>query len=944
MIKQRRKVVGFGLVFMLFLSAIIAIFLVNPQTAFAESPNRQDESAFSKSSIDFDINGNKSNIADYESYSANIPIYATGNAISFTVSHGEGYTFAFNCGTTDTYYFKLGSTTIIEYDVEMYYMDNDQKSIVDFQDLGMLEQIGNNTTFVCQYSSYFTAGKTYYIYMESYSGDVDISAQLVIPTIIKDVTIGSEYIIRDGKTVSGLNAIMDTSNIISITYNDNATIKVTDMKMSDSENPNEIGSILNGCFKVGFNKNAENKNICIVLEDDKGIKTISMSVKYPYYATATINDDYVYELFVTDSYGNALSSNGYEKMVVKYLENSLSLTTKTYDMLRLPIFETTTITADAYFATDNYSYSVPVPGVSYNVYSYTLSPNLSIHGDKTRIVIEANVSNTSSNMLISIPDGVKAVFINGNQGRTFTNLTIEYNGTSVGYLYTNNLNISGANTNRSYAIYSYRNDLTWEIINTNNISASVIDYVVRSSSSTNGFTFIGNGILRVTGNAGANGNNSAGSRGTHAVYSGKIGFAQKFSGNIYFTGGKGCEGSLGTGNGGAGQNGGAGGNALQCNSLSYAGTGKVYLQGGNGGNGGNGANGYSGTDANNTGIYYSLLEKSTPISGTVQPLLIQNTVNKPASPGGHGGNGGNGGDAGLSININVSLNGITIYSVNKGNGGDGGHGGSGGDGSEAKSEPTVPITYYPAQLPKEGGVGGNGGDGNRGGKGGSGGQGGAGGSNNHYCENGGDGGHGGKSFGNEYGGAGGAGGTGRFGGRGGMGGSSEKSYGGAGGNGGNGLEGGAGGAGGAGGSGLYGGDGGHGGNGGNGHADNAVEGDMSTNGGDGGNGGSGGYSYATSTIARPGNGGNGGVGGDIGSWGPGRRGGNGGKGYNGGRGGDGSKGMGAWQAGGSGGNGGDAYGGTVGYGGSKGENGHPWGAQGSNGANGNYYPMSNYKN
>ena len=823
----------------------------------------------------------------------NINIYDNGASVNVRLTNEKGVVLKYDCKNTKTYYLTFASTNQTKYDVSVF-DSSFNKVDVDIENVNTSDMQVLKT----KYAVAMKAGVTYYIAVDCVNQEsVDTSILLVVPTKIEYIDVGNQRVYNKGTVSDKVNILMNSESSISITYNDDATIKNSVMRISDTQNANNVASISNGKLKIAYNASAEDKIVVLWFEDDYGAYSVTLTVKFPYYATAELSD-YSYKLTTRSGLDNsAVSTDTFVSMSFELNGTTYTWTTKTCDTIKLPIFESTNISKmKAVYKCGNNQYTVNVKTLAgsttipYNVQRYNGIGSYNYENAKSYSRIVIDLSSNSSCQSITIPSQVRAAFIL-NDGDQLTNLSVLYDGTNVGYLYLDNVNIKSVSSN--YALKSNRSTLTLEVKNTVTIKGQLTSsyYLIDCKN----LDIIGNGNLTVEGNVGT----ASIMTGTNAVRASTISIGN--SGRTSFVGGAGANGAATTSYGQNGNNGGAGGNALNCSSLVKKGNGTYTLTAGKGGNG---SNGYQGA----------------PGANGVSRWSGYNFIFEYPTVGGKGGNGGNGGASGYTCNAAIP-SGITAYAANYGNGGNGGDGGAGGNGSPKSLAPTGTSTS-PGHHAAAGGNGGNGGSGYIGGNGGAGGKGGTipGGDQDYNGGAGGNGGNGGDGISvltTSRGGNGGRGGDGGF--------THAPGKSGAGGNGGNGGN-------------CLNGTGGMGGNGGNGHNDTSNNGKPSA-GGNGGNGGIGGLN-SDGTRARHGDGGNGGNGGDPGSLGHGLNGGRGGDGYNGGKGGNGSSSHIIFAHGGNGGKGGNAYGGTVGTGGSGGSG--TWASNGSKGANGTSYSSGSY--
>ena len=615
----------------------------------------------------------------------------------------DGAIIEFVAEETATYYLRLTDELPISYAIAVY------NGSIEVGAVQINDHAGASDC-IYVYAIQMQAGEHYLINIDVINNEsFDCGVAIFIPLEITSIKLGDSYVYQDGVESSGVVLKMDSSYEIEVDYNSNATAPPAVCTIHGNDGYKAILAVnsdvgINYELQVGFDLSAENGAIVLSFVDDFSSKEIDCVIKYPYYATASLKD-YVLTVAMQDDLGTAIEPDVAKSVIVDcgvetlafdeflefYEEGNLK-----FDLITVPIVNDggREIEVSVVFETvAGNEYAVSLPKLQYNVFYRTLSNYTTSAADgQTRVVVNAQNASTTVKKELVIPDDVKAFFIVSNNGKVFTNLQIEYQGSDAGFLYTENLKVSHADSVLGINfLKSSRSALTWKLVGENEITVKTSGYII---DATGDIRFEGVGSLKVTGGNGNSGkaNGESGGAGTSVLKCNKLLIALESESTLILKGGNGGNGASGapvndaTGRGDPGTNGkeggagGAGGNAVSVsNGVIFHSGNSITFTGGNGGNGGAGSDGSKG----GPGFRASLAP------GT----------------GGNGGAGGAGGEPGVGCNYSNSD--ITIV---KGNGGWGGNGGNGGDGGTSYKAEWRGGAHATLLRGSVGGNGGNGGN------------------------------------------------------------------------------------------------------------------------------------------------------------------------------------------------------------------------------------------
>lgn len=625
--------------------------------------------------------------ADYE--------YALQESKSESVAESDaarGYVFGFTARKTATYYFKV--TAAIEADFSLSVCEGENG--VDYEDISASYQGDDKSNLLHLFAVELEAGHSYKFYYYD-GGSVSMRVSLYVPAAIEKIMIGDITAYADGSVNNDVRLVMDTEYNVNVVYNADATEGAFEIKIDEYENAGGIAAIDGANLTVGFDTDAEKSKLALSFRDDfSSNKSVTAVIYYPYYASATLNDDYVLTINTTNSERDAVSeNNGFVSAIIYCGDNVYETSEKSVNMISWHIFNSTVVELSVSYRTSlNNMYSVECVGGEYVV--NTILYNSYIHSavnDTVRFVIDARNANTVTSKTLILPATAKAVFIISQPNKIFENLSFEYKGEDDGYLYLENLRIRNID-NADYAIKSTRSNLIWENAGDNLICGKAKLSLIYADGN---IKFIGEGSLIAEGDDGL----LSGESGSSVLTCNILSIELQPTAVLKFIGGNGIDGSDGTigangtdfkdnANGKDGTNGtvgGSGGYAVKINQIKYFVGENITFTGGNGGNGGKGGHGGDGIDGNH-------------------PYKLNSVGGSPGN-GGNGGHGGNGGEPGKGCNITINYS--SIVSTN-GYGGWGGNGGNGGNGGKSYEPYWVGGAHATLLKGSPGANGGNGGN------------------------------------------------------------------------------------------------------------------------------------------------------------------------------------------------------------------------------------------
>ncbi len=514
------------------------------------------------------------------------------------------------------------------------------------------------------------ANKTYYIniyYDNANVGSMSAEVLIGLPNIITDVSLFATDFddnitaINDRVALSNLSVSMGRIYVVS-------TPGANKIKWQISSSTKAgICSIFDNKLIINFDSIYENASIGLVFIDDKEeILTVSLVVKFPYYAKAKYDPNkWEYGVEITDRLGNSQGNSGFRKMNVNVSGQNKSVEESSLCILPW-IMSNKNILSSSMAINSDVTMNV-------NGKEYTISPNQimarhvmialdsvgSILQGSGAIIVDARLA-SNGNKEISVPTEITSMILLGNRNQ-ISNIKFKFQANEEFTLLLFDYNAKIVDGGAGIDLYQVNNSKLI-LAGENRITGFSDNYLLRAKN----IEFVGDGKLDVIGDNGINGRDgmNVGANGSSTGANGS-------------NGANGTSGTNGTG-------------ALYCDSVSKSGESIIKLQGGNGGHGGHGRDGGNGAK----GAPSETKDKDGAIKG---------------GNGGNGGKGGSGGDAGAGCSIAIELSGITVILGNAGRGGNGGNGGLGGNGGDSNGV-DIPGILTTTVASSAGGKGGKGGD------------------------------------------------------------------------------------------------------------------------------------------------------------------------------------------------------------------------------------------
>lgn len=567
--------------------------------------------------------------------------------------------FEFTPSKTAEYHLQFASSAENPYEISVY----DGETKISATSVQWYGQDDDAMTHRYAVKMGLTANHTYRINVDCYDmAVVSYAIRILVPAKLQTISYGGEIVYQNGSAADNVFCIMGVEKGFTVTYNGDATVKTSQIRISDSANPGDIAAIDGTTLTADLDSAQDGKQLVVIFTDDYSDDiTLTLTLKKPYYANSTLSGC-DYSVQITDAYGAVVEEDVLDSYTLNYSKDSewqsVVYEESFADLIELELLDNTIVSGVATLNYEGNTFEDELPDLQYTV-TKLLATGGSINLTARVVVITRLDSNSKINAAGSVD--LLAFRLSGGSARTGVQINIASDETDQNdkiVLYFENLILKSNVKGTGYIVDSDRSMTEIHVRGTSN---QITGYATEALIVTEGVRFYGDGSLEVSGGDGDNG--LAGKKG------GAVGAAQ-------------------TGNDGtAGTNGSKGTSALNCTQIKSDGIVTVTLKGGNGGNGGDGGDGGNG-GAGSTEIN---------IGGS----------NLDGGNGGKGGSGGNGGDAGKGCSISFSIAGITAqdgYAGRAGNGGDGGNGGNG--------NPAYAISYgadYTVRPSSNGGNGGNGG-------------------------------------------------------------------------------------------------------------------------------------------------------------------------------------------------------------------------------------------
>lgn len=326
--------------------------------------------------------------------------FEEGKEISVAASAETLNVFTFTPSKDAEFYLKLYNTaTQAEFDVSVY------ANGVKLQTQGETYEDRGVESYAVK--MFLNDQCEYTIYVDCYQGEEEsYNLMLFVPSRIESIKFNGNVVYSNDNQISKMLIAMGANGEFIVNYNVQATFKQTDAYIDSNNIVKDIVDINSGNLTIGFDMNAEGETLRIKFLANLNFANIDFTLQLPYYASATLNADYIYEINTTITPGANPAYQEPTSVTLNICGAQESFDTSTIDLMCYPILENTPISGSVTYQFDNYEYSFAVNEVNYIVNPISVTGNIDL--TSPRVVIDY----VGSNLTIRVLNSVKALFFN----------------------------------------------------------------------------------------------------------------------------------------------------------------------------------------------------------------------------------------------------------------------------------------------------------------------------------------------------------------------------------------------------------------------------------------------------------------------------------------------------------------------------------------------------